>query len=104
MRTAVGQSVFLNKYAHEGCETWEKLSSVLVDEVCQDLLTKEEVSEITRLHSEMKFIAGGRYLYYAGRGKKFYNNCFLFKSAEDSREDWADLSWKAQTCLMTGVS
>lgn len=102
MRTAVGQSVFHNKYAHEGCETWEKLSSTLVDEVCGDLLSKDEISEITKLHSEMKFIAGGRYLYYAGREMRFYNNCFLFKSKEDSREDWANLSWKAQTCLMTG--
>jgi len=50
----------------------------------------------------MKFIAGGRYLYYANRKNKFYNNCFLLKSGEDTREDWANLSWKAESCLMTG--
>lgn len=101
-KSAIAQTVFHNKYAHEGAETWENLSSILVHEVCDQLLTKEEISELTKLHSEMKFIAGGRYLYYAGRDKKFYNNCFLFKSTEDTRESWADLSWKAQTCLMTG--
>ena len=50
----------------------------------------------------MKFIPGGRYLYYAGRPNKFFNNCYLLKAEEDTREDWADLSWKAESCLMTG--
>ena len=49
----------------------------------------------------MEFIAGGRYLYYAGRPNKFFNNCYLLRSEEDSREDWANLSWKAESCLMT---
>ena len=28
--------------------------------------------------------------------------CFLLKACVDNREDWADLSWKAESCLMTG--
>jgi ribonucleoside-diphosphate reductase alpha chain len=50
----------------------------------------------------MKFIPGGRYLYYAGRPKPFFNNCYLLKAEEDTREDWADLAWKAESCLLTG--
>lgn len=50
----------------------------------------------------MKFIPGGRYLYYAGRPVKFFNNCYLLRAEEDSREDWANLSWKAESCLLTG--
>lgn len=50
----------------------------------------------------MKFIPGGRYLYYAGRPVKFFNNCYLLRAEEDTREDWADLSWKAESCLLTG--
>ena len=50
----------------------------------------------------MEFIPGGRYIYYAGRPNKYFNNCYLLKSEEDSREDWSNLSWKAQSCLMTG--
>ena len=50
----------------------------------------------------MKFIAGGRYLYYAGKPNKFFNNCYLLRSEEDTKEDWANLSWKAESCLMTG--
>ena len=49
-----------------------------------------------------KFIPGGRYLYYAGRPNKFFNNCYLLKAEEDTREDWADISWKSESCLMTG--
>lgn len=101
-RTILAKDVFENKYSHEGCETWESLSEKLIKNVCADILTKEEVIELTKYHSEMKFIAGGRYLYYANRKNKFYNNCFLLKSEEDSREDWANLSWKAESCLMTG--
>ena len=52
--------------------------------------------------TELKFIPGGRYLYYAGRPNKFFNNCYLLKAEEDSREDWANLSWKSESCLMTG--
>lgn len=50
----------------------------------------------------MKFIPGGRYLYYAGRPIKFFNNCYLLRAEEDTREDWADLSWKSESCLLTG--
>jgi ribonucleoside-diphosphate reductase alpha chain len=52
--------------------------------------------------TDLKFIPGGRYLYYAGRPNKFFNNCYLLKAEEDTREDWADLSWKSESCLMTG--
>jgi ribonucleoside-diphosphate reductase alpha chain len=52
--------------------------------------------------TQLKFIPGGRYLYYAGRPNKFFNNCYLLRAEEDSREDWAQLSWKSESCLMTG--
>jgi len=51
---------------------------------------------------DLKFIPGGRHLYYAGRENKFFNNCFLLKSEEDTREDWAELSKKVELCLSTG--
>jgi len=50
----------------------------------------------------MKFIPGGRYLYYAGRKVRYINNCFLLRAEYDTREDWANLSWKAERALMTG--
>jgi len=101
-RTDFGKTIFQNKYWHEGAETWEKLSNLVVDDVCSGKLSKDELSELKEIHRKMQFIAGGRYLYYAGRDNKFYNNCFLLKAECDSREDWASLSWKAESCLMTG--
>lgn len=101
-RTKFCEDIFNHKYKHEKAETWEQLSKTLIEDVCGGLLPQEEIDELIKYHSEMKFIAGGRYLYYAGRLNKFFNNCFLLKACVDNREDWADLSWKAESCLMTG--
>lgn len=100
-RNSLSETIFRNKYAHEGAETWEDLSRTLVYDVC-DGLNKEDKEALVKYISEMKFIPGGRYLYYAGREKKYFNNCYLLRSEEDTREDWADLSWKAESCLLTG--
>lgn len=50
----------------------------------------------------MRFIPGGRYLYYAGRPYKAYNNCYLLRAEEDTREEWSAVTWRAMSCLMTG--
>jgi len=65
-------------------------------------MTKADKAQLTNYMQDMKFIPGGRYIYYAGRTAKFFNNCYLLKAEEDTREDWANLSWKAESCLMTG--
>lgn len=101
-RTEFSESIFNHKYKHEGAENWGKLSATLVEDVCRDRISKQDKDELILIHSNMEFIAGGRYLYYAGRDNKFFNNCYLLKSEEDSREDWANLSWKSESCLMTG--
>jgi ribonucleoside-diphosphate reductase alpha chain len=101
-RTQFAEQIFDQKYAHEGCETWGALARTLVTQVCGEHMAKDEVEELTRYVEEMKFIPGGRYLYYAGRPNPFFNNCYLLKAEEDSREDWANLSWKSESCLMTG--
>lgn len=101
-RSKFSEDIFNNKYRHEGAETWEELAYTLAEDVCGQFMPDDEVKAVARAIAEMKFIPGGRYLYYAGRDNKFFNNCFLLKAEEDSREDWANLSWKAESCLMTG--
>ena len=96
-RSKFSEDIFYHKYAHEGCETWAELAAVLVEDVCQDMMTTDEKETLTQAVENLKFIPGGRYIYYAGRTKKFFNNCFLLK-----REDWANLSWKAESALMSG--
>lgn len=101
-RTKFSEDIFNHKYRHEGAETWEVLAATLVDDVCRDKMSKSEKEYLVKIISEMKFLPGGRYLYYAGRQFKAFNNCYLLRSEQDSREDWADLSWKAESALMTG--
>lgn len=101
-RTKFSEDIFNHKYKHEGAETWQELANTLVEDVCRDKLSKSDKEDLKKIIGEMKFIPGGRYLYYAGRPFKAFNNCYLLKSEEDSREDWANLSWKAESCLMTG--
>ena len=101
-RSKFSEDIFNTKYSHEGAETFHELSCTLVNDVCQDYLTIDEKAELIDHISNLRFIPGGRYLYYAGRDKKFFNNCYLLKAEEDNREDWAKLSWEAESCLMTG--
>jgi ribonucleoside-diphosphate reductase alpha chain len=101
-RSEFSETIFENKYAHENCETWERLARTLVMDVCGDLLTPTECDELTKIITDLKFLPGGRYIYYAGRSRKFFNNCYLLKAEEDTREDWGELSWRAENCLMTG--
>lgn len=75
----------MTKYAQGPDDTWEALSRRMVEDVCGDLLPEEDKVKLIRLHTEMKWIAGGRYLYYAGRAKHFWNNCFLMRCEEDTR-------------------
>lgn len=101
-RSSFSENIFNQKYSHEGCETWNDLCRALVEDVCREHMSKDDISQLTNYMTELKFIPGGRYLYYAGRPAKFFNNCYLLKAEEDTREDWANLSWKAESCLMTG--
>lgn len=101
-RSKFSEDIFKHKYAHHGCETWSSLASVLVDDVCSPYLKEDEKEQLKEYITDLKFIPGGRYLYYAGRTNKFFNNCYLLRAEEDTREDWANLSWKAESCLMTG--
>jgi ribonucleoside-diphosphate reductase alpha chain len=65
-------------------------------------VTKSDREEMKQYVTDMKFVPGGRYLYYAGRPLKAYNNCYLLKGEEDTREEWGNLLKRASDCLMTG--
>ena len=105
-RSKLSEDIFSYKYKHEGAETWERLAATPVDDVAHGIpeavFSKTDRDALKRAIAEMKFIPGGRYLYYAGRAARSYNNCYLLRAEEDTREDWANLSWKSESCLMTG--
>ena len=112
-RSKFSEDIFIAKYQHTGCETWAKLADVLVEDVCgklpdsmstetkvehrHQLLSDDEMQLLKGFIRDLIFIPGGRYLYYAGRTRRFWNNCYLLRAEADSREDWANLSWKAES-------
>ena len=110
-RSKFSEDIFNHKYRHDNAETWAALAHTLVEDVCVSPIqsggtdmyfSKEDRQQLEEYIRDMKFIPGGRYLYYAGRLNKFFNNCYLLRAEEDTREDWANLSWKSESCLMTG--
>lgn len=106
-RSHLSETIFNQKYKHDGCETWSQLAETVVNDVTgipnrNVILSDNDIKDLKKLIIDMKFIPGGRYLYYAGRPTRFWNNCYLLKAEEDTREDWATLSWKSESCLSTG--
>lgn len=101
-RSPFSETIFDQKYRHDGADTFSELADTLVRHVCGAYMPASERRQLSQYIKELKFIPGGRYLYYAGRDNPFFNNCYLLKAEEDTREDWADLSWKSESCLMTG--
>src|SRR3990167_8162452 len=98
-RNSFSENIFVQKYRHDGCETWENLCNVLLDDVCGHTGYNEEIAALKEIMKKGQFLAAGRYLYCAGRPLKAYNNCFMLRSETDTREDWAELSKKAELCL-----
>ncbi|AYJ85524.1 hypothetical protein D3Y57_05440 [Sphingomonas paeninsulae] len=83
-RSQFSESIFNQKYRHQGAETYAKLCDTLVHEVCDELMSRDEITTLKQLMVELKVIPAGRYLYYAGRPNPFYNNCYLLKAEEDT--------------------
>ena len=108
-KTNLAETIFRNKYAQGAGDSWDALCERLVEDVCgtrwgtqSKLMSDSDRAQLCEYMKEMKFIAGGRYLYYAGRKAKFYNNCFLLRAEEDTREEWANICWRTVSCLTVG--
>lgn len=108
-RTELGETIFKQKYASNPYETWEDKAHTVVNNVCgtyegkkNNLMDKSEQDELVQKISDFKFLPGGRYLWYAGREARFYNNCYLLRLEDDTREEWAGVTQRAMSCLMTG--
>ena len=108
-KTSFAKNIFKQKYAQGPDDTWDALVERLIDDVCGTrkgtliaLMSVEDRETLSSAMKEMKFIPGGRYLYYAGRDFKAYNNCYLLRANEDTREEWSNVTWRAMSCLLTG--
>lgn len=108
-RTELARNTFYNKYAHGSEDNWRNLAIRCVSDVTgtmggttHPILSDSERQQLVNYIDEMKFLPGGRYLYYAGRPLHAWNNCFLLRAEEDTREEWAALVHRATSCLMLG--
>ena len=108
-KNSFAENIFKNKYAQGPTDTWDALAERLVEDVCgtrwgkdRPLMSQEDRDQLVQYIKEFKFVPGGRYLWYAGRQNSYFNNCFLLRAEEDTREEWAALTQRAVSCLMTG--
>jgi ribonucleoside-diphosphate reductase alpha chain len=108
-KTTFARNIFQQKYAQGPNDSWDALADRLVEDVCgsrwgtaQPLMSEDDRRELAEHIKEMRFLPGGRYLYYAGRPYKAYNNCYLLRAEEDTREEWSNVTWRAMSCLLTG--
>jgi len=108
-RTDIGRNWFYSKYAFSQSETWLAACWRVVNAVAgdaggtqKDLMPMEEQKRLVYYMSMFMWLPGGRYMYYAGRLLRAYNNCYLLKGEEDTREEWARIAASHTSCLMTG--
>lgn len=108
-RNNIAANTFHNKYALTQSDTWPERSRAIVEDVCgtmggrrRRIISEGEQRELQQLITSMKFLPGGRYIYYGGRRAHYFNNCFMLKAEEDTREEWAALAQRSTSCLMTG--
>lgn len=108
-KTVFGETIFRFKYAQNPDDSWAKLAKRVVEDVCGSrwgtlpvLMCKDDRDQLVEYIRTFKFIPGGRYLYYAGRPFHAFNNCYLLRAEEDTREEWGQIAHKAMSCLTTG--
>src|SRR5512139_1924504 len=101
-RSSFGDNIFRHKYALTPNQTWKEKSHDIVKDVTSNLFAPDHQRELEKHIEDFKFLPGGRYIYYAGRQARFYNNCYLLKGEEDTREEWGQLLKRSSDALMSG--
>lgn len=109
-KSSFAENIFKHKYALTQSQTWREKCRSIIESVCgvgtngkqPPLLSKDDQHYLTEALVQFKWMPGGRYIYYAGRPARFWNNCYGLAGLEDSREEWANLTQRALSCLMTG--
>ena len=101
-KNSFAQNIFDSKYANYEGQTWKDKAGKIVDDVTHNTLNAKDRGALYDAIRAFKFMPGGRYIYYAGRQARFYNNCFLHKGEEDTREEWGRVGRRASDSLMSG--
>jgi len=79
-KTPIARSIFYQKYAISQADTWPERCRTIVEDVCGTMsgrrrrkLSVSECQYLTDIMTEMKFLPGGRYIYYAGRSAHYFS-------------------------------
>ena len=108
-KTEFAETIFRGKYAIGPNDDWGACAERIVDDVCgthqgkaQPLMSASDRADLVEHIKSFRFVPGGRYIYYSGRPYHAWNNCYLLRAEEDTREEWSAVTWRAMSCLMTG--
>jgi ribonucleoside-diphosphate reductase alpha chain len=101
-RNSFGETIFRQKYANSDTQTWPEKVDDIVKDVTENLMPEDMQEALGQYMKSFKFMPGGRYIYYGGKPAKFFNNCYLLKGEEDTREEWGRLAHRSSDCLMSG--
>jgi ribonucleoside-diphosphate reductase alpha chain len=101
-RNSFAENIFKQKYALFPEQTWAEKAHDISFDVTQNLMPPDTQGELEQYIKDFKFMPGGRYIYYAGRRARYYNNCYLMKGEEDTREEWGNLCKRSSDALMSG--
>lgn len=101
------KTVMNEKYSHTlpdgSLETWPQIAHRVASSVLSAVNAPAwMVEKAEAAIRDRKFMPGGRYLYASGRDLHQTQNCLLLR-AQDSREGWSQLLYKASMALMTGA-
>lgn len=101
-KNSFAENIFKQKYALHPEQTWEEKAADIVRSVTENLMPKDMQQQLEVFIRKMQFLPGGRYIYYAGRLARYFNNCYLLRGEEDTREEWGKLARRSSDCLMSG--
>jgi len=108
-KNSFAENIWKNKYSQGVEDTWGHLADRVVEDVCGTrwgkttaLMCKDDRDQLAEYIKRFCFVPGGRYIWYSGRANSYFNNCFLLRAEADTREEWADLTHRSVSCLMTG--
>ena len=94
-KNSLSENVFRYKYSQGPNDNWDALADRLVEDVCgsrwgttNKLMSDGDRQQLSEYIKQQKFLPGGRYLYYAGRQAKYYNNCLIGSTRILTDQGW----------------
>lgn len=108
-KTQFAENIWNQKYRQGPNDDWGAAAEAMVDDVCgthqgtaTPLMSMSDRIDLAEHIKSFRFVPGGRYIYYRNRPFHAWNNCYLLRAEEDTREEWANIMWRSASCLLTG--